>query len=225
MSGFQSPAKKKWVDSESESDHEGQYSRGKDELISEADGIRKAEAEQSESESESESDSSSDDGEDSKLRLTAPQPAPVKKEKVVQLSKKEQLERRQKELNELDSLLAEFGTVNVETSTQEAVPAAAVEESTEVTENAASNSDKKKKKKKPSSTKKSEKAEEAPVEVTTSSAPVDVNAILKARTTKKSTKKAETSDALKIAMAEAQKSKDSSKKKKKDTSKFSEYSY
>lgn len=225
MSGFQTPNnKKKWVDSESESEGEnhGRKHVGDDELISAQDGVpaqkdTEPNEEDSSSEESEESSSEDEDDESNKLRLAPSQPV-AKKEKVKQLSKKERLELRQQELSALDSLLAELG-VDAKPAEGEPAPAAAP-----VAASATTEGDKKdkKKKKKPTVPK---KAEASPAEAEVSNVVIapDAKDILKARTQKKKGS-ATISEAQKIAMAEA-KASSSSKKNKKDKSKFCEYSY
>lgn len=209
--------KKNWADSDSESDEEIEEEEQEPEKTK-AEENRKEPSSGSDphSDSDSDSDSGDEDNDDNKLRLVAKQPEPVKKERVAPLTKKEQKELKMKELDDLDAILAGFG---IDTTTQAPVADSSTKDDPQPSEN---NKKKKKKKKTTASTEGSAKPIEAPIEVV----PIaDINSVLKSRSKKGGTaKKSDTiSDAQKIAMVEAKKQ--TSSKKKRDKSKFSETSY
>jgi hypothetical protein len=234
-----SPVKKSWADSESDSDNDEvkNSSRNgieleqtnlqpvdKSHVADEAmDGNDDDENESTSSSEEEEEDDDSDQEDNGSYKLSAiPAASAVSQSKpkaVQNLSKKEKLEQRQKELDDLDAILSQFkieepndaGSVSNEQD-----PNGSSNVFAEVDEKA------KKKRKKKAST---YSVSSNPPPTSNEEAPQlsqDVSKILKSRTAK--TKKTVVSDAQKVAIAEAMK-KDSNKKKKKDKSKFSEGSY
>jgi len=197
--------KKKWA-AESDSESSGEEDANEpEENIAEVSG--------SDSESESE---------DEKLNASLLVAATKTEIKVANkpLTKKEKKALREKELEDLDSILNQFSDgVKIEAAPAADVPVAAAD-STEANK-------KKKPKKKTATKKESEKPAavegDTPIQVV-----ADVSAILKNKAKKSGSGsgKSSISDAQRAAMSEAALKKDSgSSKKKKDTSKFSEYSY
>jgi hypothetical protein len=158
------------------------------------------------------------------------------------LSKREKLELKKKELEDLDSILAGFkpsdgnhecGGPNID-KTETSENQAAKETEKEEVEPAGDKANKKKKKKK-SGTKTDESNNQEVVHEESASStnavsldsaviPVDVASILKAKTSKKKGNSSAVVDPVKIAMEEAKKTAEA-KKKKRDKSKFSEGSY
>lgn len=231
-----SPVKKSWADSESDSDNDDlkvsnrnveeerekivQSINGEDNDVKEDEEGEDEENFEDDSSQQSEDDSVEEDNGSYKLNLIPTnQTACQKKGKLSQnLSKKEKLEQRLKELDDLDVILSQFKVTNdevVEGNSVEAVGEAG-------SDNMLDEKTKKKRKKKTSNAPTTNTAEVAGAANEVPSVPVDVSKILKSRTTK--AKKSSMSEAQKLAIAEAAK-KDSSKKKKKDKSKFSEGSY
>lgn len=143
------------------------------------------------------------------------------------LSKKEMQEQKKKELEDLDSLIAEFRDTSSAVSVKEeqiSQPFPKEEVSNDVIDDAKSKSKKKKKK----AAEKRESPEETFVSVEISTPPVDVSEILKARVSRKpsGSSKKTAADPIKIALEVAAKSSQSqNKKKKRDKSKFNETSY
>lgn len=231
-------ARKGWAESESESDDEKdtqklqKNSAGVDDFEKEEAALNASEdatedrneEEEDDSDDEDEEDESEEDDDD-KLdlsRVTTSQPQKKVEKKTQNISKKERLELRQKELEDLDSLLAEFRVEKSETTT-ESIPKVEEVSSNLANESEEAKKKKSKKKKSTSSSKKDEPAESSAAPKT----PVDISSILKARTSKNkssSGKTATLSAAQKIAMEEAMKA-SAAKKKKKDKSKFNEFSY
>ena len=186
----------------------------------------------SEDESDSSDEESVDDGSDRikpRSMLTAEEES-VKIKDVSQLSKKERQEIRKKELDDLDNLLAEFGSSpkpEEPSKVDEPIVDNVVDSSAGV-----SKSSSKKKKKKPQGSQAAsgttDASEAAVASVSDATEPVDVAAILKSRT-KKSVKKGALGDAKSIAIAEALKEKGnaskSGKKKEKSKAGYNEFSY
>jgi hypothetical protein len=182
----------------------------------------------------SDDDSSDDDSENGKINsdlMVASGAANSKKNSNKStarkpVSKKDQKQLKLKELDELDSLLKELG---VSPSTEAVVAdSEAVAISSTVAE--ADDDEKAKKKRKKKSAAASSSAE-TPIpsateaELVADASPVDVAAVLKAKlSAKKSSKSTAVSDAQKIAIAEKSAA-DKKNKKKKDLSKFNEFSY
>ena len=197
------------------------------------------EEEENEEDDDDDDDDDSDDDEDEDTTRqigvvrSATETAKPKERDVTQLSKKERKELRMQELDDLDSMLAEFGTVSAENHDSNA-KSEPVEVTT--TEGNDGNDDKKvnKKKKKKSAASKQTDVSGAPSGEIAAVTPkddqvdvfVDVAAVLKNKLNKqKSGKKAPTvPSAAAVALKEAAGG-DGKKKKKKDNAKFSEYSY
>jgi hypothetical protein len=224
MSTFTAEAsKKKWADESDSSDEEEEQEEQaahKDEPVVAED--------QEDSEEESESEDDADKLDLSKLKVT---PAVEPKKEVKQLTKQEKKDLKQKELQDLDSLLAEFGAGETSApAAAESSTAASGNNAAAATEDA--NKDKKKKKKKASGAKKDTPAAEgtADKEEETPFVPVaNISAVLKSRTSgnkKGGSNSSGVTDAQKIALAEAKKASEGQKKKKnRDTSKFCEGTY
>jgi hypothetical protein len=186
------------------------------------------EEENAPAEENNESDSDSDADDNDKLNITpdiAAKPVVPKKKDISQLSKKERLELKQKELAELDAMLNEFGVQPAAADPAPAIESAKASATAEITEEEKS---KKKKKKKPTAKKDTNSAAPAaPVEAETASAApvvVDIASVLKNRSAKKDSKKDAAAEAQAIAKALTA-NQGSKKKNNKDKSTFSEYSY
>lgn len=228
MSGF---TKKNWADSESDSESE----------------TKELQNDNSDDNSDSDSDA---DGDDAKLNLIVEQSnsaiSNYKKVDVTKLSKKERKAMKEKELEDLDSLLQQFSadlpTVNGDGNSGNSDGdnndnSNSVSNSNGIDNDEATNTEKKKKKKK-----KTTKKDDTITDATTSSAgnndnnntettaaidtnTVDIKDVLRAKAAKKAASK---NDASQKAIAEAlkvTKENTNNKKKKKDKSKFNEYSY
>jgi hypothetical protein len=270
MSEFNSSLqKKKWGDYESEEEEEEvreewdvsgelpvrkkgkerkgkQQSKVKEEMVE--DKLNEGHLDEAKSEA-NEEDSDDDDDEDqldlTRITIGNNQKKDEKKGSSVNsknLSKREKLELKKKELEDLDSILAGFkpsdgnhecGGANID-KTETSENQAAKETEKEEVEPAGDKANKKKKKKK-SGTKTDESNNQEVVHEESASStnavsldsaviPVDVASILKAKTSKKKGGSSAVVDPVKIAMEEAKKAAEA-KKKKRDKSKFSEGSY
>mmetsp|Transcript_31617 Transcript_31617/g.23442 ORF Transcript_31617/g.23442 Transcript_31617/m.23442 type:complete len:206 (-) Transcript_31617:112-729(-) len=201
-------ASKNWADAESDSDEERDNAAGPTQAINEENLVENAESDESSEDEESKLDGALIESQANRRELRA-----VSRKNI---SKKEQ---KIKEMHDLESVLKEFGV----TGDQEV----GADVSEQATENPASDgnekSKKKRKKKVMGAPAQTALQEENSQESTLS--PVDVSAILKSKmSAKKSTKSSSTVDAQKLAIAEAKSAADK-KKKKKDLTKFSEFSY
>lgn len=222
---------KGWADSESDSDNEERVSRKERASAIPADVVPSEVV--AEPVVVAEESSSSDDEDDADGKLNADllisvqsntkknvKPSTQRKN----LSKKEQREQQLKELDNLSSILKDFG-VTEDTAASEAVVNDVQGPSDEV-----DNEKLKKKRKKKTATGHSKEGEgsSAPAGAVESPAgPVDVASVLKAKIAAKKGSKKVSSDPQKIAVAEALKASEAAKKskKKKDLSKFNEFSY
>ena len=217
MSTF-TDTKKKWADADSDSSDE-EDNEEQVEVAQVEEPVVEATKDDS---SDSESESDEDDTEPLNLAKATISPVEVKKVDVKLLSKKERQALKKQELDDLDSILAAFGPVEVAPVANDSAPVS-VPVSTDATD-----TDKKKKTKKKKVAAKKEDAAPAAVEATEEEVVVvkDINAVLKNRVSKKGpTKGANVSDAQKIALAEAKAVAAESKKKNRDKSKFCEGTY
>lgn len=205
-------SRKKWADYESDSEDGNDNGEEVPDIKAETDEV----------------DEDFDDDKDSEVDLldlskVATASTSGKKSKPRNLSKKERMELRQKELNDLDSILAEYKQDQV----VEKEGDFEIQQSSNVDdangENEEQKNKRKKKKKHPKAGNSAVAEEEAPTtqDIVEEPSLVDIGSVLKAREKKKSTAKV---DPLKIALEEAMKN-SSNKKKKRDKSKFSEGSY
>jgi hypothetical protein len=207
--------RKKWADYESDSDSEDDNNNADEVLDITAD----AEEADEDFDDDKEGDEIADLLDLSKVATTTV----GKKSKPRNLSKKERMELRQKELEDLETILAEYKKEQVTEREGEVV----VEEVSNVDEGNDGNGENEEQKNKRKKKKKHQKSsnileeETSPLNDIVQEPPlVDIGSVLKAREKKKSTKV----DPSKIALEEALKN-SSAKKKKRDKSKFSEGSY
>ncbi len=203
--------KKKWAESDSDSDNSDDDEGKESEIEIEPD-------------SDHSDEESSSENEKLDVSLLQKNSSVVKKKTAVQLSKKEKMELRQRELSDLDAMLSELNTdskvVVSEITQPDSVP-------TRTDASSGTVSKVKKSKKKKNSNKKDEEASktEENLDISKDSAPrEEIAQILKMRTKKSSSKASSNNEAQKIAINEAKKSSTASKKKK-DKSKFNETSY
>lgn len=223
---------KGWADSESDSDNEERVSRKERASAIPADVVpSEVVAEPVVVVAEESSSSEDEDDADGKLNADLLISVQSNTKKNVKpstqrknLSKKEQREQQLKELDNLSSILKDFG-VTEDTAASEGVVNDVQGPSDEV-----DNEKLKKKRKKKTATGHSKEVEgsSAPaVAVESPAEPIDVASVLKAKIAAKKGSKKVSSDPQKIAVAEALKASEAAKKskKKKDLSKFNEFSY
>jgi hypothetical protein len=223
---------KNWADSESDTDEEHEHRRG-----------TAVEEEQEEESKEEESDSEEEEDEkinNELLAATTPskQPSSLSKkeqQRLANLSKKELKDRKAKELEDLDSMLRGFSDIPpVATSEVESTNGESQHQkqstgvsNTADTEGAKDDKSKRKKKKKTAAVDSTTVATPSEESLSIASTTVkDIASVLKQRTsTKKTAGKAGAQTAQQLAVAEALKAAAGDKKKKKDKTKFSEFSY
>jgi len=242
MSSLVDAQRKKWGDYESDSEHEEidepENAESKITRVHEDETRKEIEEDNGDEGEDEEEDDDDDDveGEEnnaldlSKISIHSQGQTRKPDEKTKNLSKKEKLELRRKELDDLDSILAGFKGEQEVSTTTEPSQATEEEETKEQDTNDGENktNKKKKKKKKAPSAPAGDDDNKAPVTAAseTANAPVNIASVLKAKMSSTTSKSKSTSDPLKIAMEEVLKSSaGKEKKKKRDKSKFSEGSY
>ena len=183
---------------------------------------------QEETEEESEEESESEDEEEDTLRnittSTVAQKPVEKKKAPAQLSKKEKKELKQKELEDLDSILSQFGIEQKDNSgNQAAAQVNTPQQESKEEVGTVEESKKKKPKKKKSTASSSAVPKQDEVETAAADVIVDISQVLKSKA-KAKPKKATSNDAISEALKESR-SVDTKGKKSKDKKGYNEFSY